>query len=582
MKHKDALTSAANLTMDHDRWLPSEARPWLIPCRGSTDPDNPKAPRAGWPWRDQCLDSIRDLQPGEIVGVVPASAGLVALDNDYPSQDAADLEPLTDLLGQPDFSHASLSGGGKCHLWFAAYAGPRQRAWRIGKLHGETRWNTGFIAMDLAYYEAWNAARLAGQFDDPRNWNWTELLPHFTATAKPPKVGKTDVSDMLRPEGASVIARMNWHRGAGLGRYDSMLRSVSSGMPGLADARLYYVALVADTRPRRVAEAEFDRAVEGARAKGLGKAPADDADGGDLLVDAGTAYSEADAPRWILDRWLPRGSVTTLYARGGVGKSRLGLQLAAAAASDRPFLGLGLDAENASYLTLEDPPSVARYRLQGLIDLGLSEAARPPRLLVPGRGVAPTLWHDGEPTPLGEQVAERAADTDVLVIDPLALAYGDSENDRAAVSAFLAWLNGVAEDSAAAILLLGHPAKSPLGEGSTYSGSTAWRNAARTLWTLKPTDQIAGASHVFEVDKLNLAPKPDALAVESKELGWRVVGPVDRDALRKQKEREREERDAEIVRLVVDQGLSQGAAAEAVGVSKSTVNAAVRRLRETP
>ena len=60
-----------------------------------------------------------------------------------------------------------------------------------------------------------------------------------------------------------------------------------------------------------------------------------------------------------------------------------------------------------------------------------------------------------------------AAQTRLLIIDPLAAAFVQNENDRALVRAFLSALDQWAEDHSCAVLIISHP---PKGD-SAQSGS---------------------------------------------------------------------------------------------------------------
>ena len=113
----------------------------------------------------------------------------------------------------------------------------------------------------------------------------------------------------------------------------------------------------------------------------------------------------------------------------------------------------------------------------------------------------------------GEQLLELAADkrAALLVIDPIAAAYGSNENDRALVRAFGAALDSWAREHVCAVLLIGHPPKSG---ADPYSGSTDWRNAVRSMWTLTKEKQPKGTGEddnrpdewKLTLDKANYAP----------------------------------------------------------------------------
>jgi len=226
-----------------------------------------------------------------------------------------------------------------------------------------------------------------------------------------------------------------------------------------------------------------------------------------------TYDADRDGIRWAVDGWLPIGCVTSLYAKGDIGKSRIALQLACAAVMNRDWLGLGVWASTAAYLTAEDHPGTVRYRINSFEDEGLAEPGKYPTILRAPDGAA-IIWADGEPTKLGDSLAAIAAAHDILIIDSLSVVYAGNESDYAEASAFLRWLGCLAHDNDCAILLPG--------DSADYSASTAWRNVVRCLWWFHKD----GDSHVLEVKKLSLSQKPDPLRVESRpgNVGWKSAG----------------------------------------------------------
>ena len=241
---------------------------------------------------------------------------------------------------------------------------------------------------------------------------------------------------------------------------------------------------------------------------------------------------------WVIPGWLPAGRVTRLSSHGGSGKTYLALELAAAiaAASDPrdgsdsdevwrvhedagvPVLGrtanargykedalqqgerkhglfrLALAAEPAPvlFLTWEDEPEEFNRRLHALpSQRGEEVQGRLRALNLEGYGA---LWAaragkhrdtEGDVTGVGRKVEAvvRAHRPRLVVVDPVAAAFGCNENDRAAVRRWLSHLNSLARETGAAILLISHP---PKHSGSDYSGSTDWDNGVRAAWTLDP------------------------------------------------------------------------------------------------
>ena len=240
---------------------------------------------------------------------------------------------------------------------------------------------------------------------------------------------------------------------------------------------------------------------------------------------------EVSPRRWLCPGWLPRGRVALLTGEGGSGKSVLALQLACAVAAEkavrgpgqrcrpvvrtltdprhenappRVWLEQGDKPETVVFLTWEDEPDEVLRRLALMpkaADRTALRAGLGDRLHVidmAGRG---PLWGPApgqhaalvaETTRAGREAEAyiRKAAPALVVVDPLAGAYGANENDRAAVRAFMAHWGCLAAETGAAVLIVAHPPKVPAGAKATpvaYSGSTDWRNAARALWTLSPT-----------------------------------------------------------------------------------------------
>ena len=205
---------------------------------------------------------------------------------------------------------------------------------------------------------------------------------------------------------------------------------------------------------------------------------------------------------WLIPEWLPVGAVTLLSGKGGVGKSRLALQLAAAiaggAGSDANWGGPALspnitESVPVIFASWEDPPAVISRRLSQISGAGAPWVNPTMPLYIPGEadlgltGSGPLYgtqerWGPCELTPLAHQLFEAAESVNagLVVLDSAAAIYSANENDRAEVRGFLSALAGRAYEGDRSVLLLSHPPKS----GSDYSGSTDWLAGVRALWTL--------------------------------------------------------------------------------------------------
>ena len=230
--------------------------------------------------------------------------------------------------------------------------------------------------------------------------------------------------------------------------------------------------------------------------------------------------SEPTEREWLSPDWLPSGRVSMLTGHGGTGKSLLSLQLAATVASGAPpskstRRGKGImpmtDGSKGCapmvvgregpvvIATWEEEASETLRRLDTLPETGNGAVrerlqGRLHVLDLAGRGA---LWGPLEQghrdtvatlTQVGGELETyvRKIKPRLLVIDPVAGAFGGNENDRAAVRAWLAHSNDLAAAVGCAVLLIAHPPKGP--QADVYSGSTDWRNGVRSLWSLSPQE----------------------------------------------------------------------------------------------
>ena len=204
---------------------------------------------------------------------------------------------------------------------------------------------------------------------------------------------------------------------------------------------------------------------------------------------------------WLVEGWIPANRVTLVVGVGGGGKSRLALQLATALASGStdwlpggpPLVLPGRTAAPAVFATWENDledfmrllahsptlPDVGG-RFVGL-DLAGSGSLWGPQ---GGSGhIATTAGWTATAERLKEGVERVGAR--LLIVDPLAAAYGSDENARALVRGFMGAFDGWARDKGVTVVLIAHP---PKGTGAAYAGSTDWHAAPRGLLSLQLVD----------------------------------------------------------------------------------------------
>ena len=227
-----------------------------------------------------------------------------------------------------------------------------------------------------------------------------------------------------------------------------------------------------------------------------------------------------EPPVWRLEGWMPARTTTLLSANGGVGKSNLSLQLAAALALGAPFLGLDTEPRRVLVLSAEDEARTVHFRLGNICeDLGVGLEALAGRLTAYDLTTADcVLWKDGVPTPRMQWLADTVErhQAEVVILDNASDVFTANENDRAEVRGFMRCLNLIAHHSGAAVLLLAHVDKASVRAGagqdtnSTFSGSTAWNNSARSRWAMTRDNDVVTLRH----EKCNMGPLQGEMRLE--------------------------------------------------------------------
>ena len=212
---------------------------------------------------------------------------------------------------------------------------------------------------------------------------------------------------------------------------------------------------------------------------------------------------EAYSTPWLIEDILPAERLTLFTGDGGIGKSFFALQYVAA-------LTMGIhnhtfrstDPNDISEEHLTDPIKVvyASYEeskeeigsrllhIEKALKWTIAEAVMKQMRFIDLKDFGP-LWgveqaeHYSTRAKLldvGDFVTEKSKGYDLLVIDPVAGAFGANENERSAVREFTSFLNGWGQREKCATMLIAHPPKTE----SDYSGSTDWLGSCRMFWTL--------------------------------------------------------------------------------------------------
>ena len=242
---------------------------------------------------------------------------------------------------------------------------------------------------------------------------------------------------------------------------------------------------------------------------------------------------------WLVQDCLPLGEIGLLTGAGQVGKSTLALQIANAISGGSPIFAAPTDpaqrgicppiSQDFRYaptmiVNWEDSYDEAVRRLRGIRRIsGDSDSdgavSRIHYLSAHGAG---HLWSFPDHrryapprlTDFGRKVQADAEQVNaaLLIIDPLATAFGGDENSRELTAAFLETWAIWAERAQIAVLFLAHPPKSE----AYYSGSTAWHAQARFLWHLSATEDYASSPSEpptlkLQLMKSNYAVNPSSL-----------------------------------------------------------------------
>jgi RecA-family ATPase len=231
--------------------------------------------------------------------------------------------------------------------------------------------------------------------------------------------------------------------------------------------------------------------------------------------------TEPEPTNWRVDGWFPERTVTLLAANGGVGKSNLSLQMGVALAQGLEFLGLQTKPSRVLVISGEDEARTVHFRVANICkDLDVSVSELDGRMIVYDMTQTDcVLWRDGAATERMQWLADAVVRhrADAVVIDNASDVFADNENDRTAVRGFMRCLNMIAGHTSCAMLLLAHVDKASVRVGagneslSTYSGSTAWNNSARSRWAMvRNNDREILLRH----EKCNLGPLQEELRLE--------------------------------------------------------------------
>lgn len=202
-------------------------------------------------------------------------------------------------------------------------------------------------------------------------------------------------------------------------------------------------------------------------------------------VDVMGAFQNMPPPLDLVLPGMIAGTVGSIVAQGGAGKSWMALETAIAVAGGPDILELGIPAfGRVTYLPAEDPRIAVEHRLHALAPHISEEERRTvaERLTIwPLMGLQVDVMSKGWAAAL-ERVATGSR---LMVLDTLRRFHGEDENASGPMARLLSTLEGICERTGASILFLHHTAK-----GAALNGGSGEQQASRGSSVL--VDNIRG------------------------------------------------------------------------------------------
>lgn len=217
----------------------------------------------------------------------------------------------------------------------------------------------------------------------------------------------------------------------------------------------------------------------------------------------GRAIAERE---WIAVDWIPRHQVTLLMGDSGIGKTTVALQLAAAVALGKPWLGTETTRCPVLAILCEDEPDENQRRMRdvaALYGVNFRDLADL-EVLVPeedddecedtslmsfdqfnGEGKTSLYYH---------RILRRAQwiGAKLIILDTLADFFSGDENKRRHVFQFMTLMKRLARAIDGAVVICGHPSRAGMSQGTGESGSTHWKARARSFLYLERTKDEDG------------------------------------------------------------------------------------------
>ena len=247
-------------------------------------------------------------------------------------------------------------------------------------------------------------------------------------------------------------------------------------------------------------------------------------------------------PQFIVDQLIPRDEVTLVSGDGGSGKSILFLSVAAHVACGKDWAGFRVEQCPVIFISLEDTGNRTMHRLQKITlthkmnpakvaaNLQVIDGTSHPELMVE---VSEYGTRSLIPTQTMQELEAAVEGAGLIIIDNTSQAFGGNENARRDVIAFIQHLIKIARNNRSAVVLLAHVDKAAVrhgGNGSSYSGSSAWNNTVRSRLALLDVEGQLQLQH----EKANHSRRADPVSLVWTDDGVLIPGESTADAARHQ------------------------------------------------
>jgi hypothetical protein len=175
-----------------------------------------------------------------------------------------------------------------------------------------------------------------------------------------------------------------------------------------------------------------------------------------ILPTLGDIFDLDIRVEWVVDKLIPKDSITVLHGKGGSGKTWIMIQISSCVSDEKPFAGLPTLKMPCYYVDFENSLATLHYRATVLGRSSLK------------------VWHVSNPKPpprldSKEWGQYKKLEPGLLIFDTLRSSQLQDENSSRAMAFIMARLKEL-RDMGFTIILIHH---SPKGNDQTYKGSTA-------------------------------------------------------------------------------------------------------------